>query len=73
MLKMLFQKECPLITSMVFFVCAMLFVSGCKFKASSPADYNFAKPDEVLLGKVLNEISGINYHSGKDSGLLAVS
>lgn len=70
---MLFQKECPLTASMLVFVCAVLFVSGCKFNASSPADYDFSKPQEVLLGKVLNEISGISYYSARDSALLAVS
>jgi hypothetical protein len=72
MLNMLFQKQC-LPVAYALFVCAALFVSGCKQKSSSSPDYDFSRPDKTQLGKVLNEISGISYFGEKDSALLAVS
>ena len=39
---------------------------------SSPQGYNLAKPQKMKLGKVLNEISGLSYHTGNQT-LLAIA
>lgn len=68
---MLFQKKClPL--PFLFFVCTLLFVAGCKQKGSSPPDYDLGNPQTTLLGKALNEISGITYANAEDSTLLGI-
>lgn len=69
---MLFQKKCLPIQSTLF-VCALLFVAGCKHKGySSPQGYQINNPERTALGKVLNEVSGICYNPD-DNSLLAVS
>ncbi|HET7898007.1 MAG TPA: hypothetical protein VFL47_10065, partial [Flavisolibacter sp.] len=72
MLKMLFQKECLPWVRLIF-VCAILFVTGCKRKESySPEGYQLHKPQVIELGKVLNEVSGICFNR-ENGTLLAVS
>ncbi len=68
---MLFQKKC-LPAWLLFFVCTLLFVAGCKQKGTSPPDYDLGSPQTTLLGSTLNEISGICYFSAKDSTLLGI-
>lgn len=70
MRKMLFQKQCPPLLSLFF--CATLVLSGCKMKGyTSPQNYQIGNPQKTLLGKSLNEISGICYTP--DGNLLGVS
>ncbi len=68
MRKLIFQNQClPLI---LLFLLA--FAAGCKRKASlSPENYRMDQPQKSLLGKALNEISGICF--AQKNTLLAVS
>lgn len=69
MRKLFFQKQCPLL-----FLLTMLLATtaGCKRKALlSPENYRLDQPQKSLLGKALNEISGICF--AQRSTLLAVS
>lgn len=69
---MLFQKKCP-DNLFLLFVCAILFISGCKRKSSTMPDYDLGNPEVTLLGSTLNEISGIDYSDQPgDSALVAV-
>ena len=68
---MLFQKKC-LPASFCFFVCTLLFVAGCQHQENSPPSYDLGKAETSLLGKTLNEISGICYYNTEDSTLLGV-
>jgi uncharacterized protein YjiK len=68
---MLFQNKClpflPVILLIIF------LNTGCNNRGQqSPQGYALDKPKRSELGKVLNEISGINY-SAEDSSILAVS
>jgi uncharacterized protein YjiK len=67
---MLFQNKCLLLT---LFIVVFLSVAGCRNNdRSSPAGYDLNNPRRSDLGKVLNEISGINF-STADSSLLAIA
>lgn len=68
---MLSQNKC-LPFHFALFVCALLFISCRQNSNSSPQNYQIGKPEQTILGKVLNEISGITF-SAEDSSLLAVS
>lgn len=68
---MLFQKKCPDVLFLLF-VCAILFIAGCKGKSSTIPDYDLGHPEVTLLGSTLNEISGLYYDQSNDSSLLAV-
>ena len=70
-MKKLFQTKCPILV-FVLLVYAATLHSGCKGEGyGSPAGYNLEKPQEMQLGKVLNEISGICYST--EGSLLAIS
>jgi hypothetical protein len=72
MMEKLFQTECP---GWLFgiLVCALTLPAGCQQQEkSSPQGYDLSKPQEMQLGKVLNEISGLEFD--RESGnILAVS
>lgn len=71
-MKKLFQTECPA-AFLCLLVCAVSLFCGCKHQASgSPQGYDLNKPEEMQLGKVLNEISGLSYN-GDNGTLLAIS
>jgi uncharacterized protein YjiK len=71
-MKKLFQTECPA-AFLCMLVCAVSLFYGCKHQASgSPQGYDLNKPEEMQLGKVLNEISGLSYN-GDNGSLLAIS
>src|SRR5215210_1536870 len=72
MLKMLFQKKC--LPSVFFvFVYALLFDTGCTSNGTrSPSGYQLHKPETIILGKMLNEISGICFNR-ENGDLLAIS
>jgi uncharacterized protein YjiK len=72
MMKKLFQTECP--AAFLFIVVyAVTLLCGCKHHTSgSPEGYDLAKPQEMQLGKVLNEISGLFYNE-EEGSLLAIS
>lgn len=72
MKKKLIQTQCPLCISTIL-VCTLTLLAGCNMQSyDSPEGYQFNKPQESELGKVLNEISGISYNAD-DSTLLAIS
>src|SRR5690349_12880225 len=72
MMKELFQKGC-LIAFSVFIVCALTLLTGCgNDSGSANPSYNLDKPQEMVLGKVLNEISGITYNP-RDNSLVAIA
>lgn len=71
-MKKLVQKDCLSFWFPVF-VCALLFVSGCKRKElESPEGYKIQQPQSIQLGKMLNEISGICFNR-EEGDLLAIS
>ena len=71
-MKQLFQTECPVLFWGIL-VYAVTLHTGCTDSGySSPEGYDLNKPEEMQLGKVLNEISGLSYDYGKNS-LLAIS
>jgi uncharacterized protein YjiK len=57
----------------LFLVSSFLFIS-CKDKAPfrSPVGYDINKPEKFVLGKSLNEISGITFIEGKKDTLFAI-
>ncbi|HVF95866.1 MAG TPA: hypothetical protein VM871_01010, partial [Flavisolibacter sp.] len=56
----------------IIVACAGLWLFSCNEASySSPADYDFSRPQRSQLGKTLNEISGIS--GANDGSLLAVS
>ena len=69
---MLFQRKCLL--PVVLFICPLIivFVSCKQNRFSSPADYDLNNPKVMELGKVMVEISGLEYKKDGES-LLAVS
>jgi hypothetical protein len=68
MRKMLFQNKCLPLCLLV----ALVVAAGCKRKKIlSPENYTLSQPEKMLLGKALNEISGICF--AQKSTLLAVS
>lgn len=68
---MLFQKKCLPVAATV--LTAALITAGCKGTAgNSPQNYAFNQPHSIVLGKALNEISGICY-SEEDSSLLTIA
>jgi uncharacterized protein YjiK len=70
-MKRLNQTRCP--AKLFVIVCTAALLSGCKDNnGRSPQGYDLNKPIEMQLGKVLNEISGISYHSDRNS-LMAIS
>src|SRR5687767_12038262 len=72
MMQKLFQTKCPR-SLLVIIVYALTLCCGCKGRTSvTPEGYQLDKPQEMQLGKVLNEISGITYNDD-DSSLLAIS
>ena len=72
MKKKLIQTQCPLCISTIL-VCTLTLLASCNLQSyDSPEGYQFNKPQESELGKVLNEISGITYNTD-DSTLLAIS
>jgi len=72
MKKKLIQTQCPLCISTIL-VCTLTLLASCNLQSyDSPEGYQFNKPQESELGKVLNEISGISYNAD-DSTLLAIS
>ncbi|MGV3530105.1 MAG: SdiA-regulated domain-containing protein [Flavisolibacter sp.] len=69
---MLFQRKCLPACSLVF-VCAMALLASCKHKSfTSPHGYDLNNPQQMELGKVLNEISGVVFHDDNDD-LLGIS
>lgn len=69
---MLFQKEC-LPPGFFVFVCALLFVAGCKHdESTSPEGYQLDKPQIIELNRVLSEISGLAFNR-ENGSLLAIS
>src|SRR3569832_423730 len=72
MMNLLFQTKCPVVSVRVL-VCAITLLMGCKQQSyTSPDGYDISKPQKENLGKVLNEISGINFNND-DNSLLAIS
>ncbi|HEU4632349.1 MAG TPA: SdiA-regulated domain-containing protein, partial [Flavisolibacter sp.] len=72
MIKELIQTKCPILVWSAL-VCALTLHSGCKGQGyGNPEGYDLGKPQEMQLGKVLNEISGLDYNED-DSTLLAIS
>ena len=71
-MKKLIQIKCPH-TGAMLLLCAVTVLFGCDLQSySSPQGYEIEKGEERLLGKSLNEISGITYNI-EDSSLLAIS
>src|SRR5687768_1161208 len=71
-MQILFQTRCPALIMLVF-VCSYTIFSGCTQKShGSPEGYDFRTPQKRELGKVLNEISGLNYNSDSHT-LLGIS
>jgi uncharacterized protein YjiK len=69
---MLNQTKC-LLSKVAFVACAVTLQTGCQHQSySSPECYDLIKGEKMELGKVLNEISGINYNTDNKS-LLAIS
>jgi uncharacterized protein YjiK len=72
MIKELIQTKCPLFLWGVL-VYALTLHSGCKEQGyGNPLGYDLNKPREMELGKVLNEISGLDFNE-EDSTLLVIS
>jgi hypothetical protein len=72
MMKQHFQMGCPAWMAR-FLVCAATLLAGCQNEAEhSPQGYDLNKPQEMQLGKVLNEISGLDYHAS-DNMLVAIA
>lgn len=72
MKKKLIQTQC-LTCRFAILVYALTLLESCNWQSyESPEGYDFSKPQESELGKVLNEISGITYNP-EDSTLLAIS
>lgn len=71
-MQILFQTRCPALIMLVF-VCSYSILCGCTQKShGSPEGYDFRTPQKRELGKVLNEISGLNYNP-ENHTLLAIS
>lgn len=71
-MKQLIQTKCPTLL-LALLVYAVTLLSGCKGEGyGSPQGYDLNKPREMQLGKVLNEISGLDYMD-EDSMLMAIS
>jgi len=72
MMNKLFQTQCPPFAWGIG-VCALLLLSACTSgDYDGPAGYNMQAPIKRDLGKVLTEISGLNYDTDSNS-LLAIS
>lgn len=64
--------KCPVLFGGLI-VCALTLQTGCKGQGyGNPEGYDLNRPQEMQLGKVLNEISGLDYIE-EDSTLLAIS
>lgn len=72
MLKNLFQTQCPACFLLLLLGLATIALSCNNSSYHSPQGYNLRRPARAELGKVLNEISGLNYNSD-DQSLLAIS
>lgn len=71
-MEQLFQTKCPGLSFLIL-VCALTLPAGCRQQSnSSPQGYDLTKPQEMQLGKVLNEISGLDYDA-ENGDLLAIS
>lgn len=71
-MRLLFQRRCRAF-AFLFFVCALMLQLGCKQKShGSPEGYDLRTPQKRNLGKVLNEISGINVDP-RSKALLAIA
>jgi len=72
MMSKFIQTQC-LPRSGVWAICALLLLAGCNHAdIQGPEGYDMGAPIERELGKVLTEISGINYNTDSNS-LLAIS
>jgi uncharacterized protein YjiK len=72
MIQQYFQTGCPA-RFLLFIGCAVTLLSSCQDRVgASPDGYDLNKPQEMQLGKVLNEISGISYKASNHT-LVAVS
>lgn len=69
MRNLFFQNQCPL---PFLLIVLLLMAAGCKRKGTgAPENYRIDQPQKTLLGKALNEISGICF--AQKATLLAVS
>jgi uncharacterized protein YjiK len=66
------QTKCPVYLQVVLLCTATVLISCKQQSYTSPAGYDFRTPQKLQLGKVLNEISGINYNN-ENSTILAIS
>src|SRR5688572_25766750 len=72
MMSKLFQTQC-LLWGRTLALCLILLLAACNHEdIKGPAGYDMAAPAEREMGKVLTEISGLNYNTDSNT-LLAIS
>lgn len=71
-MRILFQNQCLVWAALYFTLMAVVPISCMQSMPGEHAGYNIKRPQKVALGKVLNEISGLNFYADS-SMLLAIA